>query len=182
MLIREITITPIEAPTRSTRVQVLWQTGAVSELLLGRPDRYSARATSPQALTFIRRSVGSKSDDQIAAELNRRRIKTGAGLAWTMQAVRRMRYEEGLYRPSPRARRAPEFSQDGLWSVHAVAARVGAPIGVVRLWMRTGVLEPVRRGGPGRPAWFNIDDATLERLRRVRSEMLARRSPSSQTG
>jgi len=181
MLIREITITPIDVPTRSTRVQVLWQTGAVSELSLLRPDKYSARATSPQAVAFIGRSVGSKSDEQIAAELNRRGIKTGVGLIWTMQAVRRIRYEVGLYRPSPRSRRAPDFSKDGLWSVHAVATHVGVQTGVVRLWMRTGVLDPVERGGPGRPAWFKIDDATLERLRRVRSEMLARRSPSSQS-
>jgi hypothetical protein len=34
VLVNEVLLSPVDAPTRSTRVQVLWQTGAVSEILV----------------------------------------------------------------------------------------------------------------------------------------------------
>jgi hypothetical protein len=182
ILAREITITPIDVPARSTRVQVLWQTGAVSELAVARTDKFTVRATSPRALAFIRSVLDTKDDAQLAVELNRRGIPTGAGRPWTIPAVRRLRYDEGLYRASPRARRAPERNELGQWSIHAVAASVGVKPAVVRFWMHTGVLEPVVRGGPGHPAWFEIGPATLERLRQRKSEMEARRASARRSG
>jgi DNA invertase Pin-like site-specific DNA recombinase len=182
MLVREINLTPIDVPARSTRVQILWQTGAVSELTVARTDQFTVRATSPRAFAFIRGALETKDDKQIAAELNRRGIPTGAGQSWTVPAVQRLRYSEGLYRPSPRARRAPHHDEQGRWSIHAVAATVGVKPAVVRFWMQSGALEPVARGGPGHPAWFEIDDATLERLRELKSQMQARRSSVRRSG
>jgi DNA invertase Pin-like site-specific DNA recombinase len=182
MLVREIAITPIDVPTRSTRVQVLWQTGAMTELVVARTDKFTVRATPPRALAFIRSVLDTKDDAQIAAELNRRGMATGAGQPWTVPAVRRLRYDEGLYRASPRARRAPTRNELGQWSIHAVAASVGVKPAVVRFWMNTGVLEPVVRGGPGHPAWFEIGEPTLERLRRLKSEMEARRASVRRSG
>ncbi len=182
MLVRDITLSPVDVPTRSTRVQLLWQTGAVTEVMIDRADKFAARATPAEAQAYIRRVFRSKTDDQIADDLNRQGVPTGAGLQWKMEAVRRLRYDEGLHRTSVRSRRAPDRNKDGLWSVHAVAARVGVRPGIVRFWMNAGVLEPVNRGsGPGRPAWFKIDDETIDRLRVAHSEMQARRAPSARS-
>jgi DNA invertase Pin-like site-specific DNA recombinase len=179
LLIREITLTPIDVPTRQTRVQVLWQTGAVSEVAVPRADKFAVRATPAAARALVRRTFRRTTDAQLADELNRRGVATGAGVAWTPEAVRRLRYAEGWHRPSTCARRAPARNARGLWSVHAVAEAVGVTPGTVRLWVAQRVLEPVQRGGPGRPAWFRIDDATLERLRGVHAAMRARRTPSA---
>ena len=182
MLVREITVTPIDVPARATRVQLLWQTGAVSELTLDRADPYTVRATPPRALAFIRSAFEKEDDAEIAAELNRRGIRTGLKRPWTVAAVQRVRYGEGLYRTGARGRRAPERDQDGRWSIHAIAAEVGVKPAVVRYWMQSGALEPVERGGPGHPAWFEIDDPTLERLRQLKEQMQARRARSRRSG
>ena len=182
MLVREITVTPNDVPARATRVQLLWQTGAVSELTLDRADPYTVRATPPRALAFIRSAFEKEDDAEIAAELNRRGIRTGLKRPWTVAAVQRVRYGEGLYRTGARGRRAPERDQDGRWSIHAIAAEVGVKPAVVRYWMQSGALEPVERGGPGHPAWFEIDDPTLERLRQLKEQMQARRARSRRSG
>jgi len=182
MLVREITVTPIDVPARATRVQLLWQTGAVSELTLDRADPYTVRATPPRALAFIRSAFEKEDDAEIAAELNRRGIRTGLKRPWTVAAVQRVRYGEGLYRTGARGRRAPERDQDGRWSIHAIAAEVGVKPAVVRYWMQSGALEPVERGGPGHPAWFEIDDPTLERLRQLKEQMQARRARFRRSG
>jgi hypothetical protein len=58
--------------------------------------------------------------------------------------------------------------------MHAVAARVGVPPGVIRYWVREGVLEPVAHGGPGRPHWFTLDDTTLARLQAAAKQFAGR--------
>jgi hypothetical protein len=42
-----------------------------------------------------------KTDVEIAAELNRRGLQTGAKLAWTVGAVRAVRYDHALYGGQP---------------------------------------------------------------------------------
>lgn len=165
MLVSEVSLTPVDVPRRETRVQVLWQTGAVSDFTVPRPGKYLALSTPPQALALVRELFACEQTDvEIAAELNRRGLHTGAKLGWTVGAVRALRYEHDLYRPSPKSRRAAGQRADGLCSVHAVALKVGVRPSLVRQWARTGVLQPTIVGGPGRPHWFRIDEATLEQL------------------
>jgi DNA invertase Pin-like site-specific DNA recombinase len=170
MVVREVTLSPVEVPRRMTRVQVLWETGATSDFTVPRKDKYVSLATPLKALTLLRRLlIEKKTDLEIAKELNRRGLKTGVDRLWDIAAVRRVRYNHGLYRESKKSRRAPDQRADGLYSVHAVATRMDVPPSVVRYWARTGVLEPVKRGGPGRPHWFVLDPATLERLKEARA-------------
>lgn len=165
MLVREVVLTPVDVPRRATRVQVLWQTGAVSELMVPRPGKYISIATPAETLALVRELFAcEKTDVEIAAELNRRGLQTGAKLAWTVGAVRAVRYDHDLYRPSRKSHRAPGQRADGLCSVQAVALKLGVRPSLVRQWARTGVLEPAIVGGPGRPHWFRIDPAILERL------------------
>jgi hypothetical protein len=53
MVLREVTLSPIEVPTRLTRVQLLWQTGAVSNVTVQRKDKYTAQATPAPTLALI---------------------------------------------------------------------------------------------------------------------------------
>jgi DNA invertase Pin-like site-specific DNA recombinase len=176
LVVHEVTVRPIEVPTRQVRVHVLWQTGAVSDFTIPRPGKYTAQATLPTTIELVRNRylVQQRSDAEIAAELNRRGLTTGVSRAWDVPSVRRVRYAAGLYRPSPKSRRSPDRNADGLWSMHAVAARVGVRPGVIRYWVREGVLEPVAHGGPGRPHWFTLDDTTLARLHAAAKQFAGR--------
>jgi len=142
MVVRDVTVSPIEVPAREVRVQVLWQTGAVSDFTLPRTDKYTAQATPMATIALLRELyLGQKqSDGEIAAELNRRGLMTGRHRPWVVPTVRRARYDIGCYRPSPKARRPPDRNADGLLSLHAVAARVGVKPGVIRYWTQAGVL------------------------------------------
>lgn len=171
MVVREVTLSPVDVPRRMTRVQVLWETGATSDFTVPRKDKYVALVTPPESLALLQKLfAANKTDSEIAKALNRRHLKTGRDQPWDIAAVRRVRYNHGLYRESRRARRAPDRRADGLYSVHAVAARMHVPPSVVRYWARTGVLEPVERGGPGHPHWFVLDPATLSRLKEARAK------------
>jgi DNA invertase Pin-like site-specific DNA recombinase len=178
MVVRDVTVSPIEVPARAVRVQVLWQTGAVSDFTLPRTDKYTAQATPMATIALLRDLylVQKQSDAEIAAELNRRGLMTGRNRPWVVPTVRRARYDIGCYRPSPKARRPPDRNADGLLSLHAVAARVGVKPGVIRYWTQAGVLEPVAHGRRGRPHWFTLDDATLARLRAAAEQWAGRRA------
>lgn len=165
MIIREVSLTPVDVPQRQTHVRVLWQTGAVSDFKVSRPDKYLALADPPKALQLICELFSrGKTDAEIAAELNCRGLRTGARCVWDPVAVRRVRYDHDLYRSSPKVHRPPPRRDDGLWSVHALAAHAGVKPSLVRQWIRKGVLRPVESGGPGRPYWFQGDSQTLAQL------------------
>jgi DNA invertase Pin-like site-specific DNA recombinase len=178
MLIREVTLSPVEVPERQTWIQVLWQTGAVSDLVVPRPDIYSAQATSSSALIALHELVKTaQTDTEIADELNRRGLRTGYGRPWDTAAVRRLRYSQGLQRPTTSGRRTPDQREDGLYSVHGVARRLGVTPGQVRNWVTKGHLEPADGGGgPGSPLWFELDAKTTkalaERARRTKAARL----------
>ena len=177
MLVREVAASPVEVPVRASRVRLLWQTGAVSDFSVPRKDKYTAQATPKDTLALLRDlyMTKRKGDGEIAAELNRRGRYTGLNRPWTVAAVRRIRYDVGVYRLSPKAHRPPDRRADGLYSVHAVAAQIDVKPGAVRYWARTGVLEPVVHGGPGRPHWFKLDGATVTRLRAYAAQCARRR-------
>jgi DNA invertase Pin-like site-specific DNA recombinase len=168
MVVQEVTLSPVDVPRRMTRVQVLWQTGAISDFTVPRNEKYVARATTPEALALLQRLFAEKKTDiEIAKELNRRGLKTGADRRWDSSAVRRVRYNHDMY---GRSKKAAHQRADGLYSVHAVAARMEVPPSVVRFWARRGgVLEPVERGGPGRPHWFRLDAKTIATLQKARA-------------
>jgi hypothetical protein len=180
MVVREVTLTPLDGPPRRTRIEVLWVTGATSDFTVPRMDKYLSQATPPDALAVIRRLFHAKATDvAIATALNRCGLKTGRERVWDFAAVRRVRYDPGWYRASRKARRIPNRRADGLYSVRAVATRMDVPPGVVRYWARTGVLEPVVRGSPGCPHWFRLDAATIARLKKARATCHAMRTSSN---
>jgi hypothetical protein len=167
MVISDITLSPVDVPTRMTRVQVRWETGATSDFTV--PRFHKACATPPDAIEFVRVLFNDgKSDLEIVTELNRRELRTGMHEPWTVPAVQRVRYAQGLGR-SQSSRRSPERRADGLYSIHGVAARFGVRPGVVRYWVHQGWLVPTEGRGKGDTQWFALDEATVQRLEAVRA-------------
>jgi DNA invertase Pin-like site-specific DNA recombinase len=171
MLVREVTLSPVEVPERRTRIQVLWQTGAVSDFTIWRKEKDAGNATSPETLALIHELFDSKKTDlEIIEELNRKGIPTARDRSWDIPSIRRLRYAHGLYRPSTTARRAPLRRADGLYSIHGVASRLEVTPQVVKDWVRRGHLRPIERGGTGHPWWFELDKETNTRLAMEKSK------------
>jgi DNA invertase Pin-like site-specific DNA recombinase len=171
MLVSEVTLNPIDVPTRATNMRVLWQTGAVTDLTIARPDQLTACATNSEAIAVIRdRAADGRADADIATELNRRGLPTGKGRPWNEAAVRWVRSRHHLRRPhaQPPGVRAPDRRSDGLYSVHGIAARFRVTDHIVRYWMEKGWLRAVE-GGPGRTWWFELDRETIRRLQAAKA-------------
>ena len=164
MLVKQVTLSPVEVPRLATRLQVLWQTGAVSDFTIARPSKYNVFRTTDEALALIEELYRQKlPDDMIAAQLNQRDLRTGKGLPWTVAAVQRQRYAHGWHIESPRSH--PARSRGQLHSVHDVAQQIGVPVGVIRYWVTQGWLTPAEGGGsPGRPLLFTLDRKQLSHL------------------
>ena len=169
ILVQEVTLTPIDLPERRTRVQVLWESGAVTEYSIER-SRYQSRTKAQTPLAAedaIRRHVAhGLYDDQLAVELNREGLRTRTGRAWTQRAVLRVRQRLGIVRPTATPIRKPLPNQraDGLYSTRGVAERFGVARNTVTSWVRSGRLLIADGGGHGRPSWFDLDEKTIERL------------------
>jgi glutathione S-transferase len=167
ILVREVTLTPIDLPERKTRVQVLWESGAVTEYLVDRP-RHRARTPKASAVDdAVRHHVARGfTDVQISVELNHEGLRTGMGRAWTKSAVSRVRKRLGIVRPTTNGVRksVPDQRADGLYSTRAVAERFGVARSTVASWVRSGRLPVADGGGHGRPSWFDLDKEAVGKL------------------
>jgi len=182
MLIEHVTLTPVEIPKRSTRIQILWQTQTVSEITIDRPSYLTAQATSKEALALIERLFEKQvSDEEIASELNRCGMRTGRDYRWDATSVQRIRGTYGWRRTSPYARNVPDQRVDGLYSTHGIANELGVTPSVIQGWVRKGLLPLVERGGPGRPHWFKLDASTKERLMEAKRKGYCRADQRSDT-
>jgi len=168
MLVREVTLTPLDVPARTTRAQVLWQTDAVTEIIVPRRSRFDACATPGDALEAIRTLFTERKGDQaIATELNRRGLRTGVNRPWNEKAIKwvrsRLLHLRRLPVP-PQSGPQPDRRKDGLYSLRGVASRLGVTDDIVRYWIEKGWLEGAEGGGPGRAWWFKLDREAVKRL------------------
>ena len=137
VLVREVTLTPIDIPERGTHVQVLWESGAVTEYRLRRARYVSGVQVDAETEERIRRLVlDGHYDQQIAEELNRDARTTGSQRPWNRKAVARVRRRLGVRRPgaTPAREPAPDRRADGLYSTLAVAKRFGVQRRTVTRW------------------------------------------------
>ena len=102
ILIREI-IVDVEEKSREVVLVIHWAGGRHSELRVKKFETgRSRRCTDPEAIEVLRQMAGKFSDRQIAATMNRLRLRTGVGNSWNEMRVRSTRSYYQL----------PAFSQD----------------------------------------------------------------------
>lgn len=155
LLIQDVVLHPVDVPVRSTKIQILWKTGATTEGIVPRP-RYVG--TPPEVLDFIRDLCPQgRTDIEIADELNKQGLKSGTRQAFTPSAVRQLRfaYKIDPARPRGGGTPAPDRDDRGRYSLRAIAAKYAVTTHIVRYWIDKGVVTPTRdyQGGP---FWFTL--------------------------
>jgi hypothetical protein len=140
--VQQVTLTPIDVPRRMTRVQILWQTGAVTDVSAERP-RNTAGRVAPHAIVeeIQKRSAEGWSDSAIATHFNQRGVVSAMGRTWNKQTIRGLRKRRQIHSKDapPEAGRWPTQRSDGLISLRGVAQRYGVPRGTARFWIAKGV-------------------------------------------
>jgi hypothetical protein len=178
-VIEAISLFPVDIPERQTRVRIAWKSGAVTELMVPRPDRRSRSRTAPAIVERLRAlAAEGLRDEQIADRLNRENLRTGKGKTWDELAVRWARRREAITRAAPDApRRVPlpeRHPVDGRYSIAGVAKRFGVGHTVVRRWIERGLLSGTREAYEQHTGvwWLRLDDETTAKveLARARSQ------------
>lgn len=177
LVIRQVALATVDVPAGSVRIQVCWETGAVTERFVA--HRGPAWCATPDRARERIRELCEEGDDDsaIARKLDEAGFRTGRGRAWDRAAVARVRVELGLRRSKHPVDQRP----DGTYSARGVAARFGVTVETVHRWAELGWLEVHDPGGRGRPAWYRLDDATLERIACGRSRRSSGARPPTNT-
>jgi excisionase family DNA binding protein len=136
---------------------VRWHTGATDEILTTRPlPPGPASRTPAAAVELIRRLGPTTNNDDIVAELNTARLRTGHGHPFDIDAVQWIRHLHKIPVPSPYL--------VGELSVTDAARRLQVSTGTVYYWIKNGYLT-ARRGRGNRLCitWTNDVETACQR-------------------
>jgi len=178
MLVEAVTLSPIDVPRRLTRVQVLWVTGAVTELQVPRPAFGPVEIPADTLALIKALTFEGRPDSEIADELNRRNVPCPTARLgtpdWTEARLRLIRYRRGLPRKrNRRGNKAPVLQrEDGLYSSRGVANLLGISIGMVDEWIAQGHITPTIRARQA-ASWFHLSDTDVARLSKLRDQRAA---------
>ena len=140
-LINDVTLFS-EPRSMQLRIGIRWRSGACEELMVRRPHSApQARRTPPGAVELARRLGASRTNAELAVELNRAGLKSGTGKCFNAALVQWIRY---AYRIDRLQLLAP-----GELSVKQVAACLGIAPDALYCWISQGQIA-VRRAAGGR--------------------------------
>jgi DNA invertase Pin-like site-specific DNA recombinase len=134
LLIHEI-IANTDDGARAIILVIHWVGGRHSEVRMPRPKAGDHRhRTGPDAEAVVRRMAGAWPDHDIAASLNRLRLRTGAGNTWTASRVTSLRQRLRLVDYD-------EIRATPMLTLNQAADRLGVGSWVVRRLITQGLLE-----------------------------------------
>jgi DNA invertase Pin-like site-specific DNA recombinase len=166
LLIKQVAITPVENPTRQTRIAILWHTGATSELLTDRPSIQQKLGTPEQVIQAVRELAVGRTDAEIAQQLNQTGLLSGKGRCFTASAVAwiRWKFKIGKLGSDPGFAGAVGIRSDGSYSTSALADKLGVGIHTIHYWRKKGVIEAFQET-PSGPWWHRVTPEVLQMLR-----------------
>ncbi len=178
ILIREI-IADVDEKSREVVLLIHWAGGRHSELRAKKFETgRSRRCTDPEAIEVLRQMAGKFSDQQIAATMNRLRLRTGVGNSWNMMRVRSARSYYQL----------PAFREDDDHTNEAkeVTVKVAAQRLNVSQWMVRRMIEekilPARQVVVCAPWQIPVEALDSEEIRKEAMNIKNRvRVPQSQS-
>lgn len=151
LLVKQVAITPVESPIRSTRIAILWHTGATTQVTVKRPTTQEKLQTPPEIIEAVRELATSRTDAEIAEELNQQGFLTGKGRKFTKDAVNWIRWKFQIGKPTvahPTGIRA-----DGCYSTKALAQKLGVGIHTIHYWREKGIVEASQETSNG--SWWH---------------------------
>jgi hypothetical protein len=174
ILIREV-IADVEEKSREVVLVIHWAGGGHSELRVKKSETgRSRRCTDPEAIEVLRQMAGKFSDQQIAATLNRLRLRTGVGNAWNVSRVHSARCYHQL----------PAFTQKDYpreVTLQVAAQRLNVSQSIVRRMIEEKIL-PARQAVVCAPWQIPIEALDSEVIRKEAMNIKNRlRVPQSQS-
>ncbi|BAZ02797.1 hypothetical protein NIES37_68100 [Tolypothrix tenuis PCC 7101] len=165
LLVKQVAITPIDTPERSTRIQILWHTGVTSELIATRPTNAEKFRTPKQIIELIEELTPGRTDTEIASELNRRGLVNATGRAFTKKGIAWIRWKFGIDKPlsDPNVAKSG-VSPEGYYSTSALAVKLGVGIHTIHYWREKGIIQGFQET-PKSPWWHIVTPEVLETLR-----------------
>jgi len=132
LLVEDVTL----LKQRQVTAHVRFRGGATTTLTLPRPlTAWELRATSPEARQQMNALLDEYTDAQVAAILNERGLRTGAGEAFDAASVQWVRFSAGLTSLKLRLLAA------GMLTGKQIAAQLGVRRTTIGRWRREGRLE-----------------------------------------
>jgi len=165
LLVKQVALTPIDAPERSTRIQILWHTGATSILVATRPTNADKYRTPNEVIQLIEELAIGRTDTKIADELNRRGRVNANGRAFTKKGIAWIRWKYGIAKPlsDPIVAKAG-ISPEGYYSTSALAEKLGVGIHTIHYWREKGIIQATQETDQS-PWWHIVTPEVLETLR-----------------
>ena len=131
-----------EPHSMQLRIGIRWRSGVCEELMVRRPHPAPQARRTPQAAVELARRLGaSRTNAELAAELNRLGLKSGTGKCFSAALVQWIRYAYDIDQLQPLA--------PGELSVKQVAARLGIAPDALYCWISQGQIA-VRHAAAGR--------------------------------
>ena len=165
LLVKQVALTPVEHPIRQTKLNILWHTGATSELFTNRPSIQQKLGTSVEVIQAIRELANGRTDAQIATELNCQGLLSAKGRAFTASSVSWIRLKYQINKPGsdPGFARSVGIRSDGCYSTSALAQKLGVGIHTIHYWREKGIVEASQET-PNGPWWHRVTPEVLKTL------------------
>lgn len=181
LAIQQVTLTPIDIPVRKTRIQILWQGGAVTDLIAERPNSKFGKMCTQRVLESIQKLFAAeKTDAEIAKELNQSTFKTGARRSWEASSVAYVRYQNGLLRTPGSAVGSKRNRPDDYFTMTSLADKLGVSRRRVGSWIKTGLIQPIVSGEWSVWRFFKVDPETYEKLKEMTMISTTRTIPQNE--
>ena len=162
LLVKQVALSPVESPTRQTRIAILWHTEATTELMIKRPTTQEKLSTPTEVIDAVRKLAVERTDAEIAQLLNQRGLVTGKGRPFTKDAVNWIRWKFHINKPA--VHHPTGIRSDGCYSTSALAGKLGVGIHTIHYWRQKGVIEAFQETPRG-PWWHRVTPLILETLR-----------------
>ncbi|MCP5074859.1 MAG: recombinase family protein [Rhodobacteraceae bacterium] len=175
LLIKDVTISK---QGRVIPIAIRWQTNACTRLEITRPKPSPiARRTAPEVIERIRALAPTRTEAQIAEQLNAEGFKPGASDVFTAGKVNWIRYAHRIVHGCPQAPGACPDGQrgDGRYSAKAAAEQLNVDVSTIADWCNAGRLDFVQTAPHG-PRWILLTPEGIAELRKPHRQRKPRRS------